>query len=114
MHILVVVSSTDPKDGTFTEATRCLTIFVAVDDARRPVPVPPWQPTTDEDKYLQEGAIRRIKVRRDIEAAMKLQTYSDAGTAPETMLRFLAALSQAQCQRQSVPLHRGPRMSRGP
>ena len=91
MHILVVVSSTDPKDGTFTEATRCLTIFVAVDDARRPVPVPPWQPTTDEDKYLQEGAIRRIQVRRDIESAMKLQTYSDAGTAPETTLRFLAA-----------------------
>ena len=91
MHILVVVSSTDPKDGTFTEATRCLTIFVAVDDARRPVPVPPWQPATDEDKHLQEAAIRRIQVRRDIEAAMKLQTYSDAGTAPETSLRFLAA-----------------------
>ena len=91
MHILVVVSSADPKDGIFTEATRCLTIFVAVDAARRPVPVPRWQPSTDEDKYLQEGAVRRIQVRAHIEAAMKLQTYSDAGTAPETALRFLAA-----------------------
>jgi 4-hydroxybenzoyl-CoA thioesterase len=80
MHILVAVSSADPKDGIFTEANRCLTIFVAVDAARRPVPVPRWQPTTDEDKHLQEGAIRRIQVRADIEAAMKLQTYSDAGT----------------------------------
>jgi acyl-CoA hydrolase len=91
MHILVVVSSADPKDGIFTEATRCLTIFVAVDAARRPVPVPRWQPTTAEDKHLQEGAVRRIQVRADIEAALKLQTYSDAGTAPETALRFLAA-----------------------
>jgi acyl-CoA hydrolase len=91
MHILVVVSSADPKDGIFTEATRCLTIFVAVDAARRPIPVPRWQPTAAEDRHLQEGAIRRIQVRADIEAAMKLQTYSDAGTAPETALRFLAA-----------------------
>jgi hypothetical protein len=49
--------------------------LVAVDDARRPVPVPPWQPTTKEDGHLQEAAIRRIQVRRNIEAAMKLQTY---------------------------------------
>jgi acyl-CoA hydrolase len=91
MHILVTVSSADPKDGAFTEATRCLTIFVAVDVSRRPVPVPIWQPTTEEDKRLQQGAIGRIQVRADIEAAMKLQTYSTAGTAPETTLRFLAA-----------------------
>jgi acyl-CoA hydrolase len=91
MHILVTVSSADPKDGAFTEATRCLTIFVAVDASRRPVQVPSWQPTTDDEKRLQEGAIRRIQVRADIEAAMKQQTYSDTGTAPESTLRFLAA-----------------------
>ena len=36
MHILVVVSSADPKDGIFAEATRCLTIFVAVDATKPP------------------------------------------------------------------------------
>jgi acyl-CoA hydrolase len=91
MHILVTVSSADPKDGTFTEATRCLTIFVAVDASRRPVQVPSWQPATDDEKRLQEGAIRRIQVRAEIEAAMKRQTYSEAGTAAESTLRFLAA-----------------------
>jgi acyl-CoA hydrolase len=91
MHILVVVSSADPKDGTFTEATRCLTIFVAVDASRRPVQVPSWQPATADEAQLQEDVVRRIQVRSDIEAAMKEQTYSDAGTAPETTLRFLAA-----------------------
>ena len=37
MHILVTVSSADPKDGASTEATRCLTTFVAVDAYRAPV-----------------------------------------------------------------------------
>jgi acyl-CoA hydrolase len=91
MHILVTVLSADPKVGTFTEATRCLTIFVAVDASGRPVPVPGWLPTADDDKRLREGAVRRIQVRADIERAMSVQTYSDAGTAPETTLRFLAA-----------------------
>ena len=40
MHILVSVSSADPKTGEFTEATRCLTVFVAVDADGRPAPVP--------------------------------------------------------------------------
>jgi 4-hydroxybenzoyl-CoA thioesterase len=91
MHILVTVLSADPKVGTFTEATRCLTIFVAVDASGRPVPVPTWQPATDDDRRLQDGAVRRVGVRADIEAAMGRQTYSADGTAPETALRFLAA-----------------------
>ena len=37
MHILVVVSSADPKSGEYTEATRCITVFVAVDGDGRPV-----------------------------------------------------------------------------
>jgi acyl-CoA hydrolase len=91
MHILVTVSSADPKDGAFTEATRCLTIFVAVDESGRPVQVPKWLPATADDAQLEASAVRRIQVRADIEAAMTLQTYSEAGTAPETTLRFLAA-----------------------
>jgi acyl-CoA hydrolase len=91
MHILVTVSSADPKDRAFTEATRCLTVFVAVDGSGRPVPVPAWQPSSAEDARRQAGALERIRVRADIEAAMKLQSYTDAGTAPRTTLRFLAA-----------------------
>lgn len=91
MHILVTVASADPKGGAFTEATKCLTIFVAVDGSGRPVPVPGFAPKTEEDARLQAGAVRRIQVRADIEAAMRLQTYSDAGTAPRSTLRFLAA-----------------------
>jgi acyl-CoA hydrolase len=91
MHIVVTVSSADPKDHVFTEATRCLTVFVAVDSSGKPVPVPTWQPESAEDERLQRGAVERVQVRADIEAAMAVQTYSDAGTAPRSVLRFLAA-----------------------
>ena len=91
MHILVTVSSADPRTGRFTEATRCLTVFVAVDGAGKSVQVPSWQPATPEGLELEDGAVRRIQVRADIEAAMKRQTYSAEGTAPTTTLRFLAA-----------------------
>jgi 4-hydroxybenzoyl-CoA thioesterase len=91
MHILVTVYAADPKTGVFTEATECLTVFVAVDADGKPIAVPTWRPTRAEDVLLQAGAVRRIQIRADIEAAMKEQTYSHASAAPRTTLRFLAA-----------------------
>lgn len=91
MHILVTVSSADPKTGTFTEATRCVTVFVAVDGDGRPAVVPAWSPPTPAAVALEAGALRSAQVRTDIKAAMDEQTYTDAGTAPECTLRFLAA-----------------------
>jgi acyl-CoA hydrolase len=84
MHILVTVSSADPKTGEFSEATRCVTVFVAVDPDGRPSSVPTWSPPTPEAAEL---------VRASIKAAMDEQTYSSAGSAPERTLRFLAAPS---------------------
>jgi 4-hydroxybenzoyl-CoA thioesterase len=91
MHILVTVSSADPMSGEFTEATRCLTVFVAVDDTGRPAAVPSWEPVTPEAVALRDAALRSADVRAEIEAAMRGQTYTDAGTAPLQILRFLAA-----------------------
>ena len=93
MHILVVVSSADPKSGEYTEATRCITVFVAVDGDGRPVAVPTCTPPTPEAAELQAGALRSAQVRADIEASMKEQSYTEAGTALERTLRFLAAPS---------------------
>jgi acyl-CoA hydrolase len=91
MHILVTVSSADPRHPSFTEATQCLVIFVAVDDSGRPTPVPPWQPVDPGDVANEQSAIRRIQLRADIEEAMRGTVYSAAGSALETTLRFLAA-----------------------
>jgi 4-hydroxybenzoyl-CoA thioesterase len=93
MDVHVTVSSADPQDGVYTEATTCVVVFVAVDANGRPTAVPPWVPVTDLDRQLLADAQARVTVRRNIEQAMAEQTYSDAGTAPETTLRFLAAPS---------------------
>jgi len=55
--------------------------------------VPRWEPPTPEAAELEAAALRSADVRSAIAAAMKGQTYSDAGTAPERTLRFLAAPS---------------------
>lgn len=91
MDIHVAVSSADPQVGTFTQATKCLVIFVAVDGNGRSTPVPPWTPVTSLDQRLEANAIERITLRKNIETAMAAQTYTNAGTAPRVTLRFLAA-----------------------
>ncbi|MFE7421197.1 acyl-CoA thioesterase [Rhodococcus sp. NPDC057529] len=91
MHIQCTVSSADPRTGQFTEASNCLIIFVAVDDSGKPTTVPPWKPITAADRAESEEAVMRIGLRADIEEAMSKQSYTDAGTAPESLTRFLAA-----------------------
>jgi 4-hydroxybenzoyl-CoA thioesterase len=91
MHILVTVCAGNPRDGDLAATTQCLMIFVAVDGDGRPTPVPEFVPETDADVEWQESAVKRISLRADIAEAMAAQTYSSAGTAPRTVLRFLAA-----------------------
>jgi len=91
MHIEVTVSSADPQVGAYAFATSCTTVFVAVGSNGRPVPIPPWVPITDDDRERDTTAVQKTSVRSEIEAAMQVQTYSDAGEAPQATLRFLAA-----------------------
>ena len=85
------VRSASPHTGIFTVASECLVIFVAMGDDRRPRPVPQWIPETDADRTAHDYATARIPVRRHIEDLMAGVTYSDAGTAPRSQTRFLAA-----------------------
>ncbi len=91
MDVHVTVSSADPQDGVFSEATTCVVIFVAMGADGKSAAVPTWTPVTELDQRLLADALERVAVRRSIEAAMAEQTYSDEGTAPEVTLRFLAA-----------------------
>jgi 4-hydroxybenzoyl-CoA thioesterase len=91
MHISVDVASGGPRTRSLEPATRCLIVFVAVDDAGRSTPVPELVPRTTADELARAWALRRADVRAEVEAAMAGQVYSDAGTAPRVTLRFLAA-----------------------
>ncbi|WP_373281359.1 acyl-CoA thioesterase [Nocardia transvalensis] len=93
MHILVTVYSTDPTRVKPVQSAQCLTIFVAIDDDKRPVEVPQWQPVTTLERERHGQAHARIAVRKRIEEAMAAQHYTAAGTAPSATLRFLAAPS---------------------
>ncbi|PMC62062.1 acyl-CoA thioesterase [Corynebacterium xerosis] len=90
MHIVNEVLSRDPRDGEFTRAADCLVIFVAMDENRKPTPVPVWEPSTDEEKRIMEAALSRVDLRRDIEASMRAQVYTAESSAPELTTRFLA------------------------
>ncbi len=52
MHIHVSVHAGDPKEGELEMTTDCLVVFVAVDSNGRPMPVPAFEPVTDEQKRL--------------------------------------------------------------
>lgn len=91
MQVLVTVESADPRVGEFSLATDCLLIFVATDDERHPVPVPPWRPRTAEDEQLSAGAETRIAARAQIRDLTRGQVYSAEGTTLQETFRFLAA-----------------------
>jgi 4-hydroxybenzoyl-CoA thioesterase len=90
MQVLVTVATADPTVGEYVRATRCLLVFVAVDDRRRPRPVPPWLPASVAELDLTDRGRQRIAARARIRAAMEAEAYTDEGTAPRLLLRFLA------------------------
>jgi len=95
MHIQCEVWAADPVDRDRDLACECLTVFIAMadgpDGSRRPSPVPTWEPQSSRQVDESETAVRRAELRAEIEEAMAGQRYTDAGTAPELVLRFLAS-----------------------
>ncbi|MEB3071737.1 acyl-CoA thioesterase [[Mycobacterium] vasticus] len=91
MHIVVTVSSGDPRTSELTRTAQCLAVFIAVDDAGKSVGVPAFTPQTESDQRLQRAAQHRAAMRADIDAALAAQQYSDDSSAPCGVLRFLAA-----------------------
>lgn len=83
MHFAVDVRARDPMsdgdDGGERLCTHCVIVFVAVDDAGKPVPVPAWTPTSDEDKRLSEYATQVMALSKGIEQAVA--RYRDADTS---------------------------------
>jgi acyl-CoA hydrolase len=67
MHISVDVCSYDPRGGERANTTRCIIVFVAIDDAGNPIEVPAWTPVTPEDIARHDYARRLMELRRVIE-----------------------------------------------
>ena len=63
MHITVDVASGQPRTREMAPATRCLIIFVAVDEQGRSTPVPPFVPRTQGQELEERWAARRADLR---------------------------------------------------
>ena len=67
MHISIRVSSADPRTpDARTLTTQCMSVFVVPGQAGVALPVPQWNPRTDEDVRLAQHAREIIRLRGDI------------------------------------------------
>jgi len=71
MHIAVDVHARDPRQEGFTATTHCIIIFVGLNEEGRPVPVPSWVPETEDDRALEQYAVRLMELRKGIEEEMQ-------------------------------------------
>ena len=67
MHIEVDVRAGDPKHGKLDRTTHCIIVFVGVDKNGQPVPVPSWEPVTEEDKKLESYATQLMELRKKVD-----------------------------------------------
>lgn len=80
MHFAIDVRARDPMGGKARLCTHCVIVFVAVDEAGKPVPVPPWAPQDDEDRRLAEYAQKVMALSRDIEQTVARYREADAAS----------------------------------
>jgi acyl-CoA hydrolase len=73
MHIAVDIQAINPKTKVETKTTHCVIVFAAVDDNGKTVQVPEWVPTTEEEKKLQQYALRLSQLRKEINEATLAQ-----------------------------------------
>ncbi len=72
MHIAVDIKTINPKTKVESKATHCVIVFAAVDDMGKTIPVPKWEPQTEDDKTMERYAIRLTEMRKEINEEMLL------------------------------------------
>ncbi len=71
MHIAINVFSRNIKRTEFEKKTHCIIVFVAVDDEGQPVNLPKFTPSNEQEKQLEQYAIKLMELRKNIEDEMK-------------------------------------------
>jgi acyl-CoA hydrolase len=67
MEIGVKVISEEIRTQTVRHVNSCFFTMVAVDDERKPMPVPPLEPVTPDEKRRHAAALVRKEMRREAE-----------------------------------------------
>lgn len=71
MEIFIDVWIEDRESGNRTKANEAIYTFVAVDEMGNPVPVPPIEPQTEEEKARYDAALRRKQLSLVLAGKMK-------------------------------------------
>ena len=79
MHFAVDVHARDPMGGQSRLCTHCVIVFVALDDAGTPSPVPAWTPASEEDRRLAEYALKVMALSKGIEETVARYREAAAG-----------------------------------
>ncbi len=88
METEINVWAEDTGTGVRRKCNRAYYTFVAVDQNGRPIPVPPVEPQTDEERERFEGAARRRELRLILSGRLKL---NDAGSLKEHLRELVEA-----------------------
>lgn len=76
MQFAVDVTAQDLKTAQPRRATSCVIIFVALDAPDgKPTPVPPWMPSSDEDRRLADFAERILKLSESTETEVDIARF---------------------------------------
>lgn len=76
MHFAIDVRARDPMRGEERLCTHCVIVFVAMDGGK-PMPVPSWQPQSDEDQRLAEYALKVMELSKGIEETVARYRIGD-------------------------------------
>jgi acyl-CoA hydrolase len=71
LHIAIDIYAGDPREVEKSRRCHCVIVFVALNEAGRPNPVPVWTPETKTDHALQQYALRLIELRKIMDAEME-------------------------------------------
>jgi acyl-CoA hydrolase len=77
MEVFIEVWSENIPKGEKVKCNEAYYTFVALDDSRRPKPVPEIHPESEEEKRLYDGAIRRRQVRLILGGKMKVEDANE-------------------------------------
>jgi len=71
MEVGVQVTRENPYTGESVVATTAHLTFVALDKNKKPTPIPPLVPETDDEKKWYENARIRVLARKELLKKMK-------------------------------------------
>ena len=77
MEVVIEVWVEDPKNGTKTQANKAIYTFVAVNEEKKPVVVPPIEPETEEEIANYDAALRRKQLSLVLSGRMKAEDATE-------------------------------------